>query len=53
MTSREIKYIKRKWFNKKIANILREEVTRAIDEEILNQLNGAEPNPDFEPFKTN
>jgi len=43
MTSRERKYIKKKWFAKKIANIL----------QILNQLNGAEPNPDFEPFKTN
>ena len=52
MTPRERKYLKKKWFTKKIANILREEVTKAIDEDILNQLNGGESNPDIETFKT-
>lgn len=49
MTPRERKY----HINKRLRKLLWEEITRVIDEEILNQLNGIEPNPDFEPFKTN
>jgi hypothetical protein len=49
MTPRERKY----HINKRLRKLLWEEITRVIDEDILNQLNGIEPNPDFEPFKTN
>jgi hypothetical protein len=49
MTPRERRY----HINKRLRKLLWEEITRVIDEDILNQLNGIEPNPDFEPFKTN
>lgn len=48
MTPRERKY----HINKRLRKLLWEEITRVIDEDILNQLNGGEPNPDIETFKT-
>ena len=48
MTPRERKY----HINKRLRKLLWEEITRVIDENILNQLNGGEPNPDIETFKT-
>lgn len=49
MTPRERKY----HINKRLRKLLWEEVTKVIDKDILNQLNGEEPNPDIETFKTN
>ena len=49
MTQRERKY----HINKRFLKLLWEEITRVIDEDILNQLNGGESNPDIETFKTN
>jgi hypothetical protein len=49
MTPRERKY----HINKRLRKLLWEEITRVIDEDIENQLNGGEPNPDIETFKTN
>ena len=37
--------------NKRLRKLLWDEITRVIDEDILNQLNGEEPNPDIETFK--
>jgi len=48
MTPRERKY----HMNKRLRKLLWEEITRVIDEDIENQLNGEEPNPDIEPFET-
>ena len=48
MTPRERKY----HINKRLRKLLWEEITRVIDEDILNQLNGGESNPDIETFKT-
>ena len=48
MTQRERKY----HINKRFLKLLGEEITRVIDEDILNQLNGGESNPDIETFKT-
>jgi hypothetical protein len=47
MTSRERRY----HINKRLHKLVWEEITRVIDEDILNQLNGEEPNPDIELFK--
>jgi hypothetical protein len=49
MTSRERRY----HINKRLHKLVWEEITRVIDEDILNQLNGEEPNPDIETFKDN
>jgi hypothetical protein len=49
MTSRERRY----HINKRLHKLVWEEITRVIDEDILNQLNGEEPNPDIELFKIN
>jgi hypothetical protein len=49
MTSRERRY----HINKRLHKLVWEEITRVIDEDILNQLNGEEPNPDIESFKIN
>ena len=48
MTPRERKY----HINKRLRKLLWEEITRVIDDDIDNQLNGGEPNPVIEPFKT-
>jgi hypothetical protein len=48
MTPRERKY----HMNKRLRKLLWEEITRVIDEDIVNQLNGEEANPDIETFKT-
>lgn len=47
MTSRERKY----HLNKRLQKLVWVEITRVIDEDILNQLNGGEPNPDINPFE--
>ena len=46
MTSRERKY----HLNKLIRKLLFKEITIIIDEDIINQLNGGEPNPDIQPM---
>jgi len=46
MTSRERKY----HINKRLRKLLWEEITRVIDEDIVNQLNGEEPNSDIQPM---
>ena len=51
MTSRERRY----HINKRLRKLIWNEITNIIDEDILNQLNGGEPNPDIQPmtFKEN
>ena len=46
MTQRERKY----HINKRLRKLLWEEITRVIDEDIVNQLNGEEPNSDIQPI---
>jgi len=46
MTPRERKY----HINKRLRKLLWEEITRVIDEDIVNQLNGEEPNSDIQPI---
>ena len=46
MTQRERKY----HINKRLRKLLWEEITRVIDEDIVNQLNGEEPNSDIQPM---
>ena len=48
MTPRERRY----HMNKRLRKLLWEEITRVIDEDIENQLNGREPNPDIETIET-
>ena len=47
MTPRERKY----HINKRLRKLVWDEITRIIDEDILNQLNGGKPNPDIQPIK--
>ena len=47
MTPRERRY----HLNKRLQKLVWAEITRVIDEDILNQLNGEEPNPDIIPFE--
>jgi hypothetical protein len=46
MTPRERKY----HINKRLRKLLWEEITRVIDEDIENQLNGGKPNLDIQPM---
>jgi len=42
----------KEWFHSRLLEALKPEVQKEIDQEILNQLRGGEPNPDIIPMNT-